>query len=73
MDWVLFPLFILNKAREEELYVIWWCLVSVVVAENSFMYLSNISLAKSVKASRAAQRNRPVRVQETEMLKKMIN
>lgn len=72
MDWILFPSFRLNKDIEEELCVIWYCLVSVIVAENSFIYLSNISLAKSVKASRAAQRNRPGQEQETEMLKKMI-
>jgi len=58
VDWVLFPSFILYKAIEEELYVIWYYLLSVIVAENSFIYLSNISLAKSVKASRAAQRNK---------------
>lgn len=59
MDGVLFSLFIPNEAIEEDLYVIWCCLVLVIVAENSFIYLRGISLAKSVKVSRAAQMNRP--------------
>lgn len=56
VDWILFPIFILNKALGEELHSIWYCLV--LVAEDSFIYLSAISLTKSQKASRAAQRSR---------------
>lgn len=67
MDWILFLFFILNKALGEELHSIWYCLV--LVAEDSFIYLSAISLTKSMKASRTKEQDR---VRVGNILKKVM-